>query len=145
MGSLLDEIYDAEHLLCKGFHEINSKESLDKNTLEMMGELLDAAKDFYEVTMKAEYPEYSRGMGDYSRNEYSMRGYSGNDYSMRNGDYMYDGNQSYARRRDSRGRYSRGYSRGDDMIAKLEEKMNNATTDQEREKYRKMIIEMENM
>ena len=144
MGSLLDEIYDAEHLLCKGFHEINAKESLDKNTLEMMGELLDAAKDMYTVQMYAEYPP-ERGMGDYSRNEYSMRGYSGNDYSMRNGDYMYDGNQSYARRRDSRGRYSRGYSRGDDMIAKLEEKMNNATTDQEREKYRKMIIEMENM
>lgn len=140
MGSLLDEIYDAEHLLCKGFHEINSKESLDKNTLEMMGELLDAAKDFYEVTMKAEYPEYSQG--NYSRNDYPMRGYSRDDYSMnypmRN---SYDGNQSYARRRDSRGRYSRG----DDLIARLEEKMNNATTDQEREKYRKMIIEMENM
>ena len=136
MGNLLDEIYDAEHLLCKGFHEINSKESLDKNTLEMMGELIDAAKDYYEITMRAEYPEYSHG--------YSRDGYSRNDYSMRN-DYMYDGNQSYARRRDSRGRYSRGYSRGDDVIAKLEEKMNNATTDQEREKYRKMIIEMENM
>ena len=136
MGNLLDEIYDAEHLLCKGFHEINEKDSLDKNTLEMMGELIDAAKDYYEITMRAEYPEYSHG--------YSRDGYSRNDYSMRN-DYMYDGNQSYARRRDSRGRYSRGYSRGDDVIAKLEEKMNNATTDQEREKYRKMIIEMENM
>lgn len=141
MGNLLDEIYDAEHLLCKGFHEINEKDSLDKNTLEMLGELLDAAKDMYTVQMYAEYPP-ERGMGDYSRNEYSMRGYSRDDYSMnypmRN---SYDGNQSYARRRDSRGRYSRG----DDLIARLEEKMNNATTDQEREKYRKMIIEMENM
>ena len=132
MGNLLDEIYDAEHLLCKGFHEINEKDSLDKNTLEMMGELMDAAKDYYEITMRAEYPEYSQGV--VRRDDYSMRG-----------DYMYDGNQSYARRRDSRGRYSRGYSRGDDYIAKLEEKMNNAPNEMEREKYRKMIIEMENM
>lgn len=136
MGNLLDEIYDAEHLLCKGFHEINEKDSLDKNTLEMMGELIDAAKDYYEITMKAEYPEYSQA-------NYPAR-YSRDDYSMR-GDYMYDGNQSYARRRDSRGRYSRGYSRGDDMISRLEEKMNNAPNEVEREKYRKMIIEMENM
>lgn len=142
MGSLINEIYDAEHLLCKGFHEINEKDSLDKNTLEMLGELLDAAKDMYTVQMYAEYPpEYSQG--NYSRNDYPMRGYSRDDYSMRSGDYMYDGNQSYARRRDSRGRYSRGH--GDDMIARLEEKMNNAPNEQEREKYRKMIIEMENM
>ena len=132
MGNLLDEIYVAEHLLCKGFHEINEKDSLDKNTLEMMGELIDAAKDYYEITMRAEYPEYSQGV--VRRDDYSMRG-----------DYMYDGNQSYARRRDSRGRYSRGYSRGDDMISRLEEKMNNAPNEVEREKYRKMIIEMENM
>lgn len=141
MGSLLNEIYDAEHLLCKGFKEINEKDSLDKNTLEMLGDLLDAAKDMYTVQMYAEYPpEYSQG--NYSRNDYSMRGYSRDDYSMnypmRN---SYDGNQSYARRRDSRGRYSRG----DDLIARLEEKMNNAPNEQEREKYRKMIIEMENM
>lgn len=132
MGNLLDEIYDAEHLLCKGLHEINEKDSLDKNTLEMMGELIDMAKDYYEITMRAEYPEYSQGV--VRRDDYSMRG-----------DYMYDGNQSYARRRDSRGRYSRGYSRGDDMISRLEEKMNNAPNEVEREKYRKMIIEMENM
>ena len=137
MGNLLDEIYDAEQLLCKGLHEINEKDSLDKNTLEMMGELIDAAKDVYEIEMRAEYPEYSQG---YSRNDHSMR------YSMDGThDYMYDGNQSYARRRDSRGRYSRGYSRGDDMISRLEEKMNNAPNEVEREKYRKMIIEMENM
>ena len=108
------------------------KDSLDKNTLEMMGELIDMAKDYYEITMRAEYPEYSQGV--VRRDDYSMRG-----------DYMYDGNQSYARRRDSRGRYSRGYSRGDDMISRLEEKMNNAPNEVEREKYRKMIIEMENM
>ena len=137
MGSLLDEIYDSEHLLCRGLHEINENGELNKETLEMMGELMDAAKDMYEIQMRAEYPPE-----DYSH------GYS------RNGDYMsYDG-QSYAQRRDSRGRYarsygrdSRGYSReraNSEMISWLEEKMKNARDENEREEYRHKIIELEN-
>jgi hypothetical protein len=135
MGNLLDEIYDAERLLCKGMREINQKDMLDRDSLEMLSELVDAAKDVYEIEMRAEHPEYSHG---YSRNDYSMRG-----------DY---GNQSYAARRDSMGRYSRtgrrGYSRDsvhDEMIAMLEQKMNAAPNEQEREMYRRKIMEMDAM
>lgn len=133
--SLLDEIYESEHLICKGLKEINDKGELNKETLSMMGELIDAAKDVYELEMRAEYPEYS--MNDYSRgrDNYSMGNYSRDNY----------GEQSYARRRDSMGRYSRGYSRGNDTISKLEEKMHNARNEEEREKYHRMIIELENM
>lgn len=130
--SLLDEIYESEHLICKGLKEINDKGELNKETLSMMGDLIDMAKDYFEVTMRAEYPEYdySRGRDDYSMGRYSL------------GDHE----QSYARRRDSMGRYSRGYSRGNDnTISKLEEKMHNARNEEEREKYHRMIIELENM
>lgn len=56
----------------------------------------------------------------------------------------WDVDYSYARGRDSRGRYmSRddGYSRNDkeDMIDKLTAMMRSARTDEERESYRKMI------
>lgn len=134
--SLLDEIYESEHLICKGLKEINDKGELNKETLPMMGELVDMAKDVFSITMHAEYPEYS--MNDYSRgrDNYSMGNYSRDNY----------GEQSYARRRDSMGRYSRGYSRGNDnTISKLEEKMHNARNEEEREKYHRMIIELENM
>lgn len=140
--SLLDEIYESEHLICKGLKEINDKGELNKETLSMMGELVDMAKDVFSITMHAEYPEYST-------DNYSRERYSGNDYSMR-GDYsMRDGysrqyDQSYMRRRDSRGRYSRGDGMNDEIIAMLEDKMKSATNEQDREKYRRKILEMEN-
>lgn len=143
--SLLDEIYESEHLICKGLKEINDKGELNKETLSMMGELVDMAKDVFSITMHAEYPEYSTdnySRESYSGNDYSMRG----DYSMRDG-YSREYDQSYMRRRDSRGRYSRGYGRdgmNDEIIAMLEDKMKSATNEQDREKYRRKIIEMEN-
>lgn len=135
--ALMDEIYRSEELICKGLHEINDRGELDDRDLERMGELIDAAKDYYEMTMKAEYEDgYAEG---YSR------GYS-------NGSNNQSYNQSYARRRDSRGRYTsygRDYMRGhdnvnDEMISMLEEKMNHAATEEERERYRRKIIEIEN-
>ena len=95
---LLEEIYNTENLLTMGLHEINEKGALDKETLEMMGELLDASKDMYEIKMRAE-----------------------------------NGDNQPARRIN------------DEMIAMLEEKMKHASTDREREMYRRKIIEVENM
>jgi len=134
--NLLDEIYRSEDLLCKGLHEINDRGELNPQSLEQLGDLLDAAKDMYSVTMKAEYGYSERG--DMWDNSYG----------------------SYARRRDSRGRYSRGYdeyshndysqnnyrgySRDEDEIKMLEDKMRRATNEEERERYRRRIIDIEN-
>ena len=66
-------------------------------------------------------------------------------------DYRYDGGMSYARKRDSLGRYSRenrnGYSRGysygkESMIQELRELMNDAETEKEREAIGRCIDEM---
>ena len=80
--------------------------------------------------------------------EMSEDGYS-NGYSM-NRDNSYRGN-GYARRRDSRGRYSRDYNRGgysmaaDDMVAELRELMNDAPDDKTRMEFEKFIRKVESM
>ena len=58
---------------------------------------------------------------------------------------------SYARgrgrnaRRDSMGRYSRGYSRGGSIMDELHDLMENAPDERTRMEYEKMIDKMENM
>ena len=144
MRDLLDEVCRTEDLLSKGLHEINEKGDITEKSLDQMGKLLDAAKDMFTIQMRAESEDGYSERGNYGR-------YS-NDWDRMDG-------ASYARRRDSRGRYSRagysregGYSRAgysreganDEMIEMLEEKMRNAVDATEREKYRKMILELEN-
>ena len=78
--------------------------------------------------------------------EMSEDGYS-NGYSM-NDSYR---RNSYARRRDSRGRYSRDYNRGgysmaaDDMVAELRELMADAPDDRTRMEFEKFIRKVESM
>ena len=67
------------------------------------------------------------------------RSYGDRNYGMR------DGN-SYARRRDSMGRYSRrGYAMDDDMMAELRELMEDAPDERTRQEFQKFISKMESM
>lgn len=67
------------------------------------------------------------------------RSYGDRNYGMR------DGN-SYARRRDSMGRYSRrGYAMDDDMMAELRELMADAPDERTRQEFQKFISKMESM
>ncbi|MBQ6264877.1 MAG: hypothetical protein IJK60_05450 [Clostridia bacterium] len=79
--------------------------------------------------------------GDYSRDNYSRNG----GYS-REGGYSrdnYSNGNSY--RRDSMGRYARRYSRdGAEVKSRLEEMMNEAENDKEREAIRKAVTMLEN-
>lgn len=83
---------------------------------------------------------YSRD-GGYSRDNYSRNG----GYS-REGGYSrdnYSNGNSY--RRDSMGRYARRYSRdGAEVKSRLEELMNEAGSDKEREAIRKAVTMLEN-
>lgn len=58
-------------------------------------------------------------------------------YSRRN-------DNSYARRRDSMGRYSRRYSRANDVIEQLEDIMETAPDDRSRKEIKKLIEKMQN-
>lgn len=82
----------------------------------------------------------------------AMNGYSNDGSYEGSYDMMYDGRSnarngrmnrgSYARNRDARGRYSRrGYSR-DGMVEELEDLMNEASTEQEKEAIRRCIEQM---
>ena len=74
-----------------------------------------------------------------------IKEYDGEDYSSRGSyrypmDYRNDG-RSYARRRDSMGRYSRD----DNMIAKLEDLMRDAPNEQIKQQIRQLVNQMEQM
>ena len=84
----------------------------------------------------------------YSHDGRMSDGYSGHYGNMGGGRY-YPG-YSYARgrgsnaRRDSMGRYSRGYSRGDDdMVEQVRELMEKAPDDQTRRDFQKILDRME--
>lgn len=76
--------------------------------------------------------------------EMSDGGYSGTMYPRYDG-RSYDG-RSYARRRDSMGRYSRGYSMAnDEMVSELRSLMNNAPDEHTKREFEKFISKIESM
>ena len=85
---------------------------------------------------------YDDGMG--GNMSYERGGNQGNrGGSYRGGSYARGGRGRNARR-DSMGRYSsRGYSRAEGVKKMLEDAMNEAGTDREREAIRKAMMEME--
>ena len=106
------------------------KGSLTPETVRTIGYAVDILKDI--TCMKKDETEMSNGYSGH----YPQRGYNITPY------YSYDDRMmpemSYARRRDSMGRYSRedGYSR---KMDDLERMMNEARSEDERELYRKLI------
>lgn len=83
--------------------------------------------------------------------EMSEEGYSGRMYPRYYGDGRMDGRsytdgRSYARRRDSMGRYSRGYSMAnEDMMDELRELMEKAPDEMTKREFRKFIDKIETM
>lgn len=130
---MADKLKIYEDVLSMTHDEIDNiakKDELDDKSLEYLYKLVDIAKDIETIM----------AMHDYSDDD----GYSNRMYPY----YMYDGDMdmrgnSY-RKRDSMGRYSRtgGYSRGSEMRMRLEQMMNDATTDHEREAIRSALERM---
>lgn len=105
------------------------KDEMTSVDLENIYKIIDILKDITTIDAmhKADHEGYSGNNMDYSRG--------------------WDVDYSYARGRDSRGRYmSRddGYSGNnkEDMIDKLTVMMRSARTEEERENYRKMIDQL---
>lgn len=65
-------------------------------------------------------------------------------YGRSYGDHSTDGD-SYARRRDSMGRYSRGMSYGDNSVEELRVLMGKAPNEAVKREYRKLIEKIEQM
>lgn len=137
--------------------EINkevAKGSLSPDTIRTIGAGIDVLKDVKEMERNEKMDEQG-----YS-GHYPERGYNIMPYYFQS--MPYDDGMSYARRRDDMGRFMRsrdsydgsyddyegrsnrrGYSR-DAKIEQLEDMMNHAKNDAERESIRKLIVQMEN-
>jgi hypothetical protein len=130
-----------EELIHKEVDKEVAKGSLTPDSIRTIGYGIDVIKDLREIE-KCDM-EMSEGYsGHYPNRGYNIMPYYAYD------DMSMDG-RSYARRRDSMGRYSRddspsmGYSR-ENKIDQLQRMMDSASDPEERETYRRLIVRMEN-
>ncbi len=128
-------LYDLKDKLCGELEKVAKKRDMSAGDLEMSHKLTDTIKNIEKILMLEEQG-------------YSEDGYSRDGNWRANMEGEYSRNSSYARHRDSRGRYSRdgedysmrGYSRdGDDLMKQLEEKMRHAKSDREMDAIRRCM------
>ena len=134
----MDALYNLKDLLEKEITKVTTKGDISPTEIKTLGEAVDILKDIETICAMKEY-----GNDDQS---YSMsnRGYSMDRYESRRPEWdnrgMYYDSNSY--KRDSMGRYSR-HSEKEEMIDKLERKLKNAQTEQERRYIMECIEELE--
>lgn len=134
----MDVLHNLKELLEKEITKVTTKGDISPTDLKTIGEAVDILKDIETICAMKEY-----GNSDQS---YAMsnRGYSMDGYESRRPDWdnrgMYYDSNSY--KRDSMGRYSR-HSEKEEMIEKLERKLKNAQTEQERRYIMECIEELE--
>lgn len=142
----MKSLHELKEMLCEELDNIVKRREISVGSLDTIQKLTDSIKNIYKIEMLKEAEEYSEDRGPYySRaydddESYAHRGkhYVRGHYS-RDGE---DGGSSYGRR----GRYGR-YSRADgkeSMIGKLEEIMEFADTDMQREAIRRCMSQLEN-
>ena len=107
----MHKLYELKELLCEELEKYGDKRELSAGSLDVIDKLAHAAKNVDKLIEADD-------------------GYSGR--------YMPD--RSYARRRDSMGRYSR-----DGMADKLRELMKDAPDEHSREEIRRLADKMESM
>lgn len=133
----------AESMLCNEVEDILREDELNPNTLEILCTALDGIKSIKKIKMLDEVSDYS---------EYAER----QSYARRGGSYRggsYDGGSSYARRRDSMGRFTRdsgswrGYSRAEvkgNISQQIEDLMRDATNENERQALEQAMQSIQN-
>ena len=121
-------LYDLKDKLCKELEEYGKKGDLSAGSLDVVDKLAHTIKNLDKI----------------------IEVYEDEDYSNYGGSYDYRG-RSYARRRDSMGRYSRdgyprdGYSRTGDIAEKLRALANEAPDERSRKEIHDLISRMEMM
>lgn len=132
----MNELNELKDMLCKELKEYGKKGELTAGSLDVVDKLTHTIKNLDKIIEVYEGGGYSNGYPMYTYRD--GRSYPDGSYN--------DGYGSYARRRDSMGRYSReGYSRHGDMIADLRELMNDAPDDRTRQEFQRFISKMESM
>jgi hypothetical protein len=117
----MKELYELKEMLLDKLKEYSKKGDLTSGSLDVVDKLSHATKNICKII--EEYEEES----GYSRRQ-----------------PMYYDDYSYARRRDSMGRYSRD-SRGGGMIHELRELMEDAPDEATKKEFQRFIQKMEQM
>ena len=133
----MEYMYELKEKLCRELEEVARKPEMGAGELELNHKLTDKIKNIDKIDA-LEDDGYSRG-GDW---EMEGRG----NYSRNGG--AYNRGSSYARRRDSLGRYTsnRRYSRDDaktHMMEQMEQMMNGTQNEREREIIRRAMEQLE--
>lgn len=150
-----------EELIYKEIDKEVTKGSLNPESMKAIGDGIDVIKDILEME-KCEMEIEQGYSGHFPQRGYNIMPYMYGSYEGGGGSnesYARGGGGSYARRRDSMGRFSRegggsyensyrrggggGYSR-DEKIDSLQRMMDEASDPDEREAYRRLIVKMEN-
>ena len=97
-----NDLYKLKNNLVSELEELG-RQGINKSSLETIDKLAHAAKNVAKVIECCEEDEHSNGMGYSRRMSYGHE--PSMDYVRPDGSYR-DGGASYARRRDSMGRYS---------------------------------------
>ena len=128
-------IYKIKDRMEEELQDLCKKENWTTNEIDLIGAMIDVVKDIETIEAMKNYESedwikgYSRGYGE--------------DYSMTRGSYgRYNEPNSYARGRDSMGRYTSRDDGKQEMIDHLNRMMMNARTPEERESYRTTIEHM---
>lgn len=126
----MEYMYELKEKLCRELEEVARKPEMGAGDLELIHKLTDTIKNIDKIDA-LEDDGYSRD-GDW---EMEGRG-------------RYNRGSSYARRRDSRGRYTsdRRYSRDDaksHMMEQMEQMMNGTQNEREREIIRRAMEQLE--
>ena len=125
----MHELYDLKEMLCKELKEYGEKGEMTAGTLDVVDKLAHTVKNLDKI-IEAYEDEGNSGYYPYAYDDSMNRG--GRSY---NGSYR---GRSYARRRDSMGRYSR-----DGLADKMRELMEDAPDDRTRQEIKRMVEKLE--
>lgn len=138
-------LYELRELLCDELDEIAKKQEMSAGDLETIHKLTDTIKNIDKICIMEEDGEYSQA-GDWeARGRFGGAVYDerGNSYRGRKRDSMgrYSRDSEYEQR-GRRGRYSRNSGRS--MMDYIDEMMDDASTEQERDIIRRFKKQLEN-
>lgn len=146
----MDVMLDLRDMLCEELEELTKKGELSAGSLDVIDKLTHSIKSI-DTIVAMEDSGYSREEGG-NMGGGSMEGGRGSGGGRSRGYYQGGsyGGGSYARRgRDSRGRYTsrRGSRDGgrEEMISELEEIMQDAQTERERQMIQNLVNQMRGM
>lgn len=142
----MESLHELKEMLCEELDKIAEKGELSAGSLETLHKLTDTIKNIDKIEMLEE-DGYSGDGGWMARGNYSRDDSYDNDdsYARRGmhyvrGHYSRGNGSSYANR-DGRGGYSR--EDGKQMVQRMEDMMQYARNDKEREAIRRCINQLE--